>query len=390
MRVLFLDIDGYAVKADIQKDVSQIELFGDEPIKDFEYIKKCIQFMLDQARLNSDNQKGIDFIQRVYEFASVNMFEMLKEYRDCFLEYDNLITFEDKKRYIENYQKNPVKESNSEEIPGYMKYIINALKYAKLLIESEYARVKREGGKLNLPFKTINEDNDIIDYTDDEDPLKRATSALKRMEMYAMNRELGRDDFLTACMMASDNQIVKYDKIYTKENLLPGVVEGLRYLLETGLVDMVVACSHYTGEREALAKQKLFSEELPFVFMLPESLLKFHTDPAQMGKRRGRSSKNNQIDIMKNIIAELFGYNIDDIECILGDDSFPNLAGLSDDKIGVLFRKRTAKELETGIDNETDPKYVRQFSWDKEELERIFSIINQKQITTNSSKKLKK
>ena len=84
MKILFLDIDGYVVKEDIQKDVSQIELFGDEPIKDFEYIKNCIKYMLDEAIKKSNNQNAIEFIQRVYNFVSINMFEMLKEYRDCF------------------------------------------------------------------------------------------------------------------------------------------------------------------------------------------------------------------------------------------------------------------------------------------------------------------
>ena len=53
MKILFLDIDGYVVKADIQSYVSQIELFGDEPIKDFEYIKNCIKYMLDEAIKNA-------------------------------------------------------------------------------------------------------------------------------------------------------------------------------------------------------------------------------------------------------------------------------------------------------------------------------------------------
>ncbi|MGN1352688.1 MAG: hypothetical protein ACI4WF_01325, partial [Bacilli bacterium] len=76
MKILFLDIDGYVVKADIQSYVSQIELFGDEPIKDFEYIKNCIKYMLDEAIKNANSQNAIEFIQRVYNFVSINMFEM--------------------------------------------------------------------------------------------------------------------------------------------------------------------------------------------------------------------------------------------------------------------------------------------------------------------------
>ena len=70
MKILFLDIDGYVVKADIQSYVSQIELFGDEPIKDFEYIKNCIKYMLDEATKNTTNKSFIEFIQKVYNYVS--------------------------------------------------------------------------------------------------------------------------------------------------------------------------------------------------------------------------------------------------------------------------------------------------------------------------------
>lgn len=378
MKILFLDIDGYVVKADIQSYVSQIELFGDEPIKDFEYIKNCIKYMLDEAIKNANSQNAIEFIQRVYNFVSINMFEMLKEYRDCFLEYDNLDNFQDKMKYLQDYQKNPVINSNSQEEPMYMKYILSALEYAKGLIENEYSRVQKMGGTLKLPFSTINEDNDIINYNSSDDPLKRAESALKRMEIYAMNRQKGSDDFLTACNMVGDTEIVNYNNIYIKENLLPGVVDSLKYLLETKKVDMIVACSHYTGPREAIAKYRLFREELPFVLMLPESLLKFHVEPARMGQRRERSSKNNQIDLMKMKIANLFGYDLDSIEAILGDDSYPNLVGLKDKK-GILYRKKSNEERITGILKPTDERFVRQLEWSIEEIDRVFTEIYEKE-----------
>lgn len=378
MKILFLDIDGYVVKADIQKDVSQIELFGDEPIKDFEYIKNCIKYMLDEAIKNANSQNAIEFIQRVYNFVSINMFEMLKEYRDCFLEYDNLDNFQDKMKYLQDYQKNPVINSNSQEEPMYMKYILSALEYAKGLIENEYSRVQKMGGTLKLPFSTINEDNDIINYNSSDDPLKRAESALKRMEIYAMNRQKGSDDFLTACYMVGDTEIVNYNNIYVKENLLPGVVDSLKYLLETKKVDMIVACSHYTGPREAIAKYRLFREELPFVLMLPESLLKFHVEPARMGQRRERSSKNNQIDLMKMKIANLFGYDLDSMEAILGDDSYPNLVGLKNKK-GILYRKKSDEEKITGILKSTDERFVRQLEWSIEEVDRVFTEIYEKE-----------
>ena len=375
MKILFLDIDGYVVKADIQKYVSRIELFGDEPIKDFEYIKKCIEYMLKEAKKNNSSDEHIRFIENVYTYVSGSMFEMLKEYRDCFLEYDNLVSFEEKKEYYEHYQKNPVSDFNNAEIPKYMEYIIGSLKLAKVLIEREVDRVKREGGTLNLPFNVINEDNDIISYNDNDTPLEMAKRALNRMELYAMNRENRRDDFLTACSMIGNNQVVDYNEIYTKEHIIPGAVEGLKYMLETSKVDMIVVCSHFTGTREGIAKKRLFEEEFPFAVMLPESLLKFHTEAAQMGKRRVRSSKDEQINAMCYRIAQWFDLDVKNIEAILGDDSFPNLETLNG-KTGILYRPLTTKEIETGSYNPINSKYIRQIDWSKEEIENIFSRIN--------------
>lgn len=384
IRIFFTDIDGYLVRADIQKYVSQIELFGDEPIKDFEYIKNCIKYMLDEAIVRGTNKDSVMFIEKVYKFVSGSMFEMLKEHRDCFLEYDNLTSFAEKKEYLEKYQRNPIVSKDVKEEPYYMQYIINALQYARGLIEREYTKYLK-GEEFKLPFSTINENNDIIHYKEEETPdvsLKRAISALQRMEIYAMNREIGRDDFLTACSMVGNQEIVDYDSIYKKENIKKNSIETLKYLLENNIVDMIVACSHYTGPREGRAKLKLFREEFPFVLMLEESLLKFHQEDACMGKRRERSSKNKQIDLMKEKIANLFGYDIDDIEVILGDDSYPNLVGL-EDKEGILYREVSSSENINDIDSYNG--FLRQTSWSPEEVTNIFYNIYE-----NSSKKVLK
>lgn len=384
LRIFFTDIDGYLVDANIQKYVSQIELFGDETIKDFEYIQNCIKYMLDMAKVNGTDSENIKHIEKVYNYVSYNMFEMLKEYRDCFLEYDNLVSFEEKKRYIEKYQENPIVSQNVSEESSYMDYIINALTYAKGLIESEYNKYLK-GEDFILPFSPINENNDIISYNN-ENPrsiMARAISSLQRMEIYAMNRENGRDDFLTSCLMSGNQEVVDYNRIYQKENIIEGSVDALKYLLENNIVDMIVACSHYTGSREGMAKYNLFKEEFPFIVMLPESLLKFHQEPSCMGKRRFRSSKDKQIDIMKIKIANLFGYDVDDIEVILGDDSYQNLIGLTD-KTGILYRK--LKEDEQSQDNNTYNGFIRQTSWNISEVSTIFSTI----LAKNSNKVLKK
>ena len=376
IRIFFTDIDGYLVRANIQKYVSQIELFGDEPIKDFEYIKNFIKYMLDEAITKGTNKESIIFIENVYKFVSGNMFEMLKEHRDCFLEYDNLTSFSEKKRYLEDYQRNPIVSKDVKEEPFYMQYIISALRYAKGLIEREYSKYLK-GEEFKLPFSTINENNDIIHYNEGETPQKavaRATSALQRMEIYAMNREKGRDDFLTACSMIGNQEIVDYDSIYKKENIINGSVEALKCLLANNVVDMIVACSHYTGEREGRAKANLFREEFPFILMLEESLLKFHQEAACMGKRRERSSKNDQIDLMKIKIANLFGYDIDDIEVVLGDDSYPNLTTLQD-KAGILYRELSKDEMMQGNYPDSYEGFLRQTSWDNNEITNIFGNI---------------
>lgn len=370
-KVMYLDIDGTAHNANIQGYVRQIKLFGDDIIKDFEYIKKSIEFMLNKAKNDSSSNEVIGFIERVYRYVSYDMFEMLKEQRDCFLEFDNYFSKEDKQRYLERYISNMVLSSNNAEIPNYMNYIIASLTYTLRLIQIEYERVKREGGAIKLPFETVNRDNDIISYDDNEDPLKRALSALNLMKDYARNYSEGRDAFIDVCLEYMDKTVVDYDEIYTEKNLMPGITESLRYLIESGQVDLIVVCSHYTGEREALAKRRLFNNNLPFVLMLPESLLKFHTEPAQMGKRRARSSKDAQIDKMNITIASLLGCDIEDIFSILSEDSVPNLEGLNgEEKIGILFLNGKQNNSESA------QKFIKQNRWDICELNEIFERIN--------------
>lgn len=373
-KIAYLDIDGTAHKADIQGYVGQIKLFSDDIIKDFEYIKKSINFMLNKARNDGSSDEVIDFIERVYKYVSYDMFEMLKEQRDCFLEFDNYFSKEDKQKYLESYISNMVLNPNNAEIPNYMNYIIASLTYSLRLIQIEHERVKREGGVVNLPFETINQDNDIISYDSNEDPLKRALSALNLMKDYAKNYAEGRDAFIDVCLEYMDKSVVDYDEIYTSKNLMPGVVSSLEYLLSSGEVDLIVACSHYTGERESMAKKRLFSSELPFVMMLSESLLKFHTEPARMGLRRERSSKDKRINEMNLKISEILDCTVEDIVSILFEDSVPNLEGLND-KIGILFLNGKQNNSASA------QKFIKQNDWNIDDLIEIFSNIN-KQLTS--------
>ena len=69
----------------------------------FEYIKKSINFMLDKAKNDGSSNEVVGFVERVYKYVSYDMFEMLKEQRDCFLEFDNFYSKEDKQKYLEDY-----------------------------------------------------------------------------------------------------------------------------------------------------------------------------------------------------------------------------------------------------------------------------------------------
>lgn len=368
-KVAYLDIDGTAHRADIQGYVRQIKLFSDDIIKDFEYIKKSISFMLDKVRSDGSSHEVVFFVESVYKYVSYDMFEMLKEQRDCFLEFDNFYDKEDKQKYLENYISNMVVSPNNSSIPSYMNYIIAALTYTLRLIQIEYDRVKVEGGVVKLPFETINQDNDIISYDEDEDALKRALSALNLMKDYARNYSEGRDAFIEVCLEYMDKSVVDYDEIYTEKNLMPGVVESLKYLLASGQVDLIVACSHYTGEREAMAKKRLFSKCLPFVLMLPLSLLKFHTERPQMGRRRARSSKDMRINEMTPKVIEILKCEEEEIINLLFEDSIPNLEGLNE-KIGILF-------LDGKQNNSSSAqRFIKQNKWDIDELNEIFNTIN--------------
>ena len=74
----------------------------------------------------------------------------------------------------------------------------------------------------------------------------------------------------------------------------------------------------------------------------------------------------------------MLGLNTSEIECILADDSLPNLEGLSEEKQGILYRKRSSKEIESGIDNQVDERFERQFSWDNQEVDRMLGELTEK------------
>ena len=85
LRIFFTDIDGYLVDANIQKYVSQIELFGDETIKDFEYIQNCIKYMLYMAKINGADSENIKHIEKVYNYVSYyleNIFTNIAQYEN--------------------------------------------------------------------------------------------------------------------------------------------------------------------------------------------------------------------------------------------------------------------------------------------------------------------
>ena len=77
---------------------------------------------------------------------------------------------------------------------------------------------------------------------------------------------------------------------------------------------------------------------------------------------------------MKIKIANLFGYDIDDIEVVLGDDSYPNLTTLQD-KAGILYRELSKDEMMQGNYPDSYEGYLRQTSWDKNEITNIFGNI---------------
>lgn len=384
--MLFVDIDGCLVNCEIQKYVSQIALFGNEPIRDLEYIIKCVEYMLERAKRLNYSQHEIDFIEnRVLPFTKNNLYERLKESRDCFLEYDNYISALDRQKYINEYQSDSIIPSLSD-VTDIMEYLKHALMLAYRLIKYECHRAKLEHVKPNLPFAIVNDDNDIIinesiDGINVNDimyktPVERALSAMNRIFEIEKNYQTSNnDDFLVATKIVGGRHIVNYDNIYTLNNLMLGSRETLRASLVNGMFDEIIALSHHTGERESFAKKRLLTLSFPFVGMDDESLLKYHTEKAQMGVRRSRSSKAERAKaIMKKIkgIASIEG-------CYLIDDSAENLEVWAEaGGKAILYRPRKKDEIATGIDKPIDSRFVRMFNWSVEEMERVLSCFDKK------------
>ncbi len=383
--MLFIDIDGCIVEFNIQEYVGKIDLFGNDAIRDMEYIIKCVEFMLNESILKHD-EKNIEFIKNeVLPFVKNNLLERLKECRDCFLEYDNYDNDLDKSNYLERYkQGNSIdKFTNSNKILNYLKKILN---YAYLLIKTECKRAQSDRNQPHLPFEVINNNNDIIredinglDFNKVmyEQPILRAKSALDRiLNMDFTNED---DDLLTAIKQVGNEEIVDYDEIYSHSHLVLGAKEALKEAYDANLFSSMIALSHHTGPREMKCKRSLFEREFPFVKFTDKSLQKFHTDDAKMGIRRTRSSKALralEIVFEKKDINSLEGH-------YLIDDSLENLiAWANAGGYAILFRPLTKEEIATGVVKEVDdPRIVRMYNWSIEELIRVKNQFNKKQKT---------
>ena len=89
----------------------------------------------------------------------------LEKYRELFGYEKHTFTGID---YVEYYE-NLIRECGADCEIVFANNPKAILNYTKKVIECEYTRVKVQGGELNLPFKTINEDNDIISYANGDE-----------------------------------------------------------------------------------------------------------------------------------------------------------------------------------------------------------------------------
>jgi len=381
--MLFVDIDGCVIDFNIQKYVGKIKIFGNEPIRNLEYIIKCVEHRLMVAK-KENSHKEVEFIEyEVLDFVKNNLYERLKECRDCFLEYDNYKNNGDKQQYINLYKESIINSSNKD-LTNIFRYLESILKYSYQIIKKECADAWSQRRKPILPFSIINDDNDIISESIDgininavmyEKPVERALSALNYIGEQKNSYNNCHDDFLVASEMIGDEQIVDYNEIYSRGNLVLGAREALKDSLDSCLFSDAIFLSHHTGEREVNAKKQLFEVELPFVTMNKSSLMKFHSEQAKMNVRRTRSSKALQaIEIMRKLtgVASIS-------ECYLIDDSPENLVNWN--MYGgraILYRPRTKEEIATGIDKRVDERFVRMFNWSTSELERVVKCFETK------------
>ena len=182
-----------------------------------------------------------------------------------------------------------------------------------------------------------------------------------------------RDHFLEM-----DNQqkgaeaIVDYDSIYCEEHLVPGAIEMINEVIDSGEYAGCFCLSHHNGGREEIRKNnfvsKVTSNRLPFLG------LRFHSEEYSEGKRRPRSSKALYI-MHKFNLANLEG-------CILVDDSTANLdEWIKYGGAAILYRPISEDEEYEGKLASHGDKYPRITKMNKEQLDNALKFYKQKVYT---------
>ena len=113
---------------------------------------------------------------------------------------------------------------------------------------------------------------------------------------------------------------IDYDKIYTIENVYPGVINKIYYMYNLGFFKKIYVLSHVNCEREINAKRKFLNKYLPMVEFVP---VYFHMVPFYVPGTKIRNEKRfrtNKIEYFKKEknIENLDNYFfVDDNETII-------------------------------------------------------------------------
>ena len=261
------------------------------------------------------------------------------EERDMFLELDNL-PYGNTKKYDFAKEKKEI-EHFKETIRDNYKAIQNIDNFCLESAKKIIANSQNNGSVPKFGDLVKMDDNDIIrvdakdqnqQYLLYEKPLKDISSCIKPSILdYAL------DNF--DIHNTYSKEIVKYDKIYTVDNVDHEAVAAIRRLMRSGKINKLRFVTHHNGLREATAKRNLIKKLFPEAEFIG---MRFHSEEHNL-KRRKRSSK---IDGVREAVID-FNPRVE----ILLDDSKDNCNDWHDKKgLVILFRRLTSAEKATGME----------------------------------------
>lgn len=172
------------------------------------------------------------------------------------------------------------------------------------LIDVEVQKIKYEASdaylqKLIKDSKKLHDRlHDLEQERDDSSELRKIKSSILKLSKLRLTHFDHKDLVLEEVLPEYKNRI-DYSKIYTIDNVYPGVIELIKEIWNQGIYDKIFVNSQVNPDSEIEAKVNFFNEYLPMVQFVP---VRFHLEPyfdLVTHKKNNNRKRSNKIECFK-------------------------------------------------------------------------------------------